>query len=282
MLPKAAAADFSGRFREIIADPLNLLIRRVPTAGRLLDGCVVLHNGHRVPVAGEGAYYGDFSQILILNRGVHEPLEEYAFQQMLPHLPAAPRMLELGAYWGHYAMWCCQARPAAQVVLVEPEAANLAAGQVNFRCNGHQGRFIRGFVDRGSFGVDAFLAETGWDRLEVLHSDVQGHEIAMLEDAGQALAAGRVDYLFLSTHGQDLHARARQILAGHGYRIEADADFAAQTTSHDGFVLAVHPDRPAVLPGPAALMRAEIAQATPDSVLARLQAILAAAPAITR
>lgn len=282
MLPKAAAADFPGRFREIIADPLNLLIRRVPAAGRLQDGCVVLHNGHRVPVAGEGAYYGNFSQILILNRGVHEPLEEYAFQQMLPHLPAAPRMLELGAYWGHYAMWCCQARPAAQVVLVEPEPANLTAGQVNFNRNGHQGRFIRGFVDRGGFGVDAFLDETGWDRLEVLHSDIQGHEIAMLEDAGQALAAGRVDYLFISTHGQDLHARVRQILAGYGYRIEADADFAAQTTSHDGFVLAVHPDRPAVLPGPAALMRAEIAQAAPDSVLARLQAILAAAPAITR
>ena len=74
--PKAVADDTLGRFREVISDPLNLLIERVPLAGIVHDNEVYLHNGNRVPVSGSGAYCGPFSQLLIVNRGVHEPLEE--------------------------------------------------------------------------------------------------------------------------------------------------------------------------------------------------------------
>jgi hypothetical protein len=42
--PKAAEGDFLGRFREIISDPLNLLIERVPMAGHLRGDDVFLHN----------------------------------------------------------------------------------------------------------------------------------------------------------------------------------------------------------------------------------------------
>jgi hypothetical protein len=71
---KAADSDFVGRFREVISDPLNLLIERVPEAGFLEGNEVCLHNGNRVPAAGTGAYYGQFSTLLVLNRGVLEPL----------------------------------------------------------------------------------------------------------------------------------------------------------------------------------------------------------------
>lgn len=105
MVDKAGASDFHGRFREIVSDPLNLLIPRHPLAGTMDGDHVVLHNGNRVPLQGPGAYYGNFSDILVINRGVHEPLEEFAFQTVLTGLPAQPTMLELGAYWGHYSMW---------------------------------------------------------------------------------------------------------------------------------------------------------------------------------
>ena len=105
MISKAEGSDFSGRFREIISDPLNLLIVRDPIAGSVIDGYVTLHNGIKVACSGPQAYYGRFSEILSLNRGVHEPLEEYVFQEVLARLPIGPSMLELGAYWGHYSMW---------------------------------------------------------------------------------------------------------------------------------------------------------------------------------
>lgn len=57
------------------------------SAGQVEEGLVYLHNGHRVPVAGKYAYYDDFSNILVINRGVHEPLEEFCFQEILKRLP---------------------------------------------------------------------------------------------------------------------------------------------------------------------------------------------------
>jgi hypothetical protein len=50
--PKAAPEDLLGRFREVISDPLNLLIERVPLAGVVEANQVYLHNGNRVPLAG--------------------------------------------------------------------------------------------------------------------------------------------------------------------------------------------------------------------------------------
>ena len=48
--------DFIGRFREIISDPLNLLIQRVPNAGMIEDNNVLLHNGIKVPLSGPYSY----------------------------------------------------------------------------------------------------------------------------------------------------------------------------------------------------------------------------------
>lgn len=273
MLEKAQAADFRGRFREIVSDPLNLLIARHPQAGMVDGDEVTLHNGHRVSLRGELSYYGDFSDILIINRGVHEPLEEYAFQQVLAQLPQTPSMLELGAYWAHYSMWFQQARPKGQNHLVEPEKKCLAVGRANFAKNGYAGQFTQAFVGHGQFEVDSYLAEQGLDRLSILHSDIQGFEVEMLDGAQKTLSEQRADYLFISTHSQDIHAEVMERLTGFGYRIEVAADFEHQTTSYDGFILGVAPKLPRVFSGAVPLGRGEIAAASPDTLLDSLQDI---------
>ncbi len=272
MLVKADGADFLGRFREIVADPLNLLIRRHPHAGMIEGDHVILHNGNRVWRHGPLAYYQQFSDILVINRGVHEPLEELAFQEMLPHLQASPIMLELGAYWAHYSMWLKRARRAAQLVMVEPEPGNAAVGRANLALNGMDGEYVEAFVGRGRFEVDSWMAETGIQRLDILHADIQGYEVEMLEGARQTLAEKRVDFCFISTHSQSLHQAVHRALTAAGYRIEVSADFDHQTTSFDGFLLAVHPDRPPVLPGPAPLGREDIARSGPQALIASLAA----------
>ncbi|MBK5941824.1 hypothetical protein [Halochromatium roseum] len=240
-LPKAAASDYFGRFREVVSDPLNAYIPRHARAGLVEDGLVYLHNGHRVPVAGKYAYYDDFSNLLVINRGVHEPLEEYCFQEILKRLPSRPFMLELGALWAHYSMWCKQQRPNAEACMVEPEPDNLESGRLNFARHGYSGRFIQAKVGPDDFKVDAYMAESGWDKLDILHADIQGAELAMLDDARQALERRQVDYLFLSTHSQQLHHQCAERLTKLGYVVVVSADFDNQTTSYDGFLLAVSP-----------------------------------------
>jgi hypothetical protein len=261
---KADSRDFLGRFREIVSDPLNLAIQRHPLAGFIEGDSVILHNGNRVPATGEAAYYGSFSQILIINRGVHEPLEEYVFQEVLKVLSPSPTMLELGAYWGHYSMWLKATRPQASVHMVEPVPLNIKAGKENFARNGFQGIFIESFVGNGHFKVDDYLYRNNIAVLDVLHSDIQGYELEMLEGATRSLAEQRVTYVFISTHSQQLHHSIVEALSDFGYRVEVSSDFDSETTSFDGFVFASNPSVKPVFTHFNPLNRLQILESTPS------------------
>lgn len=241
MQPKAKADDFNGRFREIVSDPLNLLIWRSPHAGLVEDNLVYLHNGLRVPLSGPNAYYGEFSSILVINRGVHEPLEEFVFQEVIKSLATAPLMIELGAYWGHYSMWLKLVRPDALVNLVEPELININTGIQNFELNGLIGEFTQAFVGKGQFGIDRYVAERSIRKVNILHCDIQGYEVEMLEDCCNSLTSRIIDYLFISTHSQELHHESIKSLEKFDYRIEITSDFDYGTTSFDGFIFASSP-----------------------------------------
>ena len=238
LLMKANANDFTGRFREIISDPLNLAIKRVPHAGATDGGIVYLHNGIKVQFTGPYAYYDEFSTILMLNRGVHEPLEEFVFQELFKHLPEAPRMLELGAYWGHYSMWLKSTFPQASVCLVEPDDKNYQSGVYNFQLNDLDGEFIKDFVGNQHFSVDQYFLDKKIDQLNILHSDIQGYELEMLNDCSIALQHKKIDYIFVSTHSQQIHVDAIHFLERMDYRVEVSSDFENDTTSFDGFIFA--------------------------------------------
>lgn len=236
-MPKAAADDFEGRFREIIADPSNAAIPRVVDAGLVRDGFVTMHNGLLVAV-GEYAYYGDFAQILELNRGVHEPQEERVFQEVLNHIAAGGTMVELGSYWAFYSMWFLQAVPGSRVFCVEPDPHNLEAGRRNFARNGLQGDFTQATVGGEGLRLDDFLEQKGIAYADVVHADVQGAELELLLGARKALAEGRVGYWFIGTHSQQLHRECRAVLENHGYVTIASADVDTETFAFDGVLVA--------------------------------------------
>lgn len=263
-------SDAKDRFREILSDPLNLLIERDPMAGVVLGGLVKLHTGVVVPNSGRGSYYGRFSEILIFNRGVHEPLEEFAFQEVVKVIGSAPVMLELGAYWGHYSMWLKKSRPNSDVYLVEPDPANLEAGIANFSRNGLKGTFINATVGEDHFEVDQFIKEKGLDKLDILHADIQGAEVSMLKGCERTLGEGKITYCFISTHSQELHSQVLNKLRPAGFRIEASADFDKETTSCDGLVFAVHESAPVVLDDFQYLGREQISKSSPDAILKTL------------
>jgi len=274
-VPKARPQDYLGRHREIVSDPLNLFIRRVPRAGFVEDQLVTLHNGHRVPARGPESYYDRFAEILVVNRGVHEPLEEFVFQQMLPTLPPAPVMVELGAYWAHYSMWCKQVRPEARCIMVEPTEHGLRAGQNNFARHGYEGTFESAMIGAEHDSVDALMARHGIARLDLLHCDIQGFELEMLDGAAVALQARRIDRLMISTHTQTIHVTALRRLREYGYRIDLSSNWATHSTSHDGFILAMRKAIPRFLPRIDLWGRVEIANATPEAMAAYVRDLAA-------
>jgi len=232
------------RTRDVIECPDNAHIPRVPHAGRIAGGYQTMHNGIKVLT---GGYYGyPQTRLLKVNRGVHEPQEERVFGEVLKYMSPGSVIVELGAYWAFYSMWFHQVVKDARCYLVEPDAERIESGIANFKANGFKGDFTAAFVGRASgtdasgvrvIGVDDFVTEKKIDRVGILHADIQGAELEMLEGAVGLFTSGRVDYVFISTHSNELHAGCTSWLQDHGFTVIASAN-QDETYSYDGLIVA--------------------------------------------
>ena len=229
------------RIDDAVAAPDNAFIARVPEAGQLKDYYIVMHNG--VKVCAMGYYEAGNMNLLVENRGVHEPQEERAFEEVLRHLPERCTMIELGAYWGFYSLSLLERKPGSRCYLVEPDPDNLLSGQVNFRLNKRKGTFVNAFVgaspksDPPTVSVDSLMADKKLKRVDILHADIQGAELEMLFGAERCFTHHAADFVFISTHSNELHAACLEKLRHYGYVILADADL-DETYSYDGLIVA--------------------------------------------
>ena len=184
--------------------------------------------------------------LLIENRGVHEPQEELVFEEVIRVLPENPVMLELGAYWSFYSLSLLSKRPNAACHMVEPDSRNLIAGLINFKLNERTGRFTQVAVSshrswwHRTISVDSYCETWNLVHLDILHVDIQGYESAMLDGAQTMLSEGRVDHVFISTHSNSLHHECRLKLENYGYVIRLSIDL-DESYSFDGLLFVTHP-----------------------------------------
>lgn len=237
---------WSGRIEQVLQCPDNEKIRRVPNAGLIEGDTQMMHNGVRIHV---GSYYGDGNTVLLWrNKGVHEPQEEKVFEEILEYLPSNATMLELGAFWAFYSMSFQRKIRSGTNYLIEPDPHALLSGKHNFRLNGFTGHFFNyGISDTceakpgmtPTITVDQFLTDQKIGHLHILHSDIQGYELKMLSGAKNNLQAGNIDYVFISTHSNELHESCKSFLVEMDYQILCDANL-DETFSWDGLIVAKH------------------------------------------
>ena len=253
-----ATEDWAPRIRDAIASPDNAFIPRHADAGKIVNGEMVMHNGLRV---GELSYSGPGNrQLMNENRGVHEPQEERVFQEVLKWMPPGAVMLELGCYWAFYSMWFYRAVPDARCFGVEPATENLEMGRKNFALNfgpaaprvALEQAYVGSAPGKNADGtpvisVDSFMATHGIDHLHILHADTQGWEVEVLKGAQKALSERKIDYLFISTHGNQLHYKCLKELRRLRFVILADIDY-LETYSFDGLIVARREECPGAEP----------------------------------
>ena len=266
------------RFREIISDPLNLLIKRVPEAGYMNEKLeLTLHNGNIVCNDRESSYYGAFSDILMINRGVHEPLEEFCFQELLKeHVNQKEKnliMLELGAYWGHYSMWFKSFFPNAKCFLVDSNIKNLNIGKKNFEINSLEANFINQSVLSNDFTIDDFFKNNMIEKIFLLHSDIQGLELEMLQNSKLSLKDKLIDYLMISTHSGKLHMDCIDEIKKHNYEIDIVSEPDFHSTAQDGFILARKKNCRPIRFDTNLMGRVEIANSSPENLIDYLSKI---------
>ena len=241
------------RLKEARECPDNAYIPRVNDAGTVDSGKLVMHNGLRIYL---GSYYGpEISQMLVDNKGVHEPQEERVFQEVLPTIPEGGVMIEMGAFWAFYSMWFQKSVTRATNYLIEPDSFNLGCGKRNFSLNGFNGHFTQAFIGKEPgkvdgnrvVSVDEIVAENNIEFVHMLHSDIQGFEYDMLQGASLTFEENKVGYVFISTHSPEVHQQCKDYLLERDFIILSDAGI-EDSYSEDGLIAARAPHFPGIDP----------------------------------
>lgn len=241
-------------------------IPKVAEAGRILsssEGNVqIMHNGLKVVA---GGYHGDWMAHVIRSlHGHHEPQEEAIFHALLRACRHNSLFVELGAFWAYYSLWYLKDIPGARSICIEPDPNNKAIGELNSRLNGFQDRmtFLQGFVGgmrqeamRGSvetisepivlpcYDIDAILELCEQHTIEVLHADVQGAELPLLDSAKTAIEQKRIRFAVVSTHHSSIsgssttHEDCLSKMLSLGGRILAEHSV-QESFSGDGLIVA--------------------------------------------
>lgn len=235
------------RIQDVLNSPDNARLPRVPGAGAIRDGWQTMHNG--LLVAADGYFGNGMTRMLKANKGCHEPEEEVVFAEVMRRLSGAPVMIECGAYWAFYSMWFLKEHSSGRAYMIEPDASNLRVGVKNFERNGLKGSFHQaGLGERPGMdaeigtivSVSSFMESRGLTRANILHMDIQGAEEAALFGAKPILETQRIDYVFVSTHSQELHDACVQIFLSAGYVVDVSVS-PAESSSVDGLIVARSP-----------------------------------------
>jgi FkbM family methyltransferase len=239
-------------------------VPKVADAGMVLEQAdgrrvQVMHNGLRVV---EGGYYGQWMTDLIrLCRGHHETQEERLFHEVVKRLPVDATMIELGGFWSYYSLWFLKDHPQRRSVVIEPDPTHLEIGRANAAINQLAPIFKAGFAGASfapevafatevsgvqtlpRYSVQHLFEEQGWPKIDLLHLDIQGAEVEVVESCRDLFAAGLVDWIFVSTHAHQIsgdpltHQRCLAALRECGAIIEADHDV-HESFSGDGLIVA--------------------------------------------
>lgn len=229
------------RVKEVLAAPENDKIKRVKDAGKIRRNQQIMHNGIKIKL---GSYYGyEIAKLLLENKGVHEPQEEYVFELVLEGLNSNATMIELGAYWGFYSIWFNKKVLDAKNYLIEPNINNIRCGMENCRINKVKAHFTNAYVSdqvnmqKNCITMDDFVNQNNINFIDILHSDIQGYELKMLKGCKKIILEKKIKYLFISTHGQIIHNQCVDFLVQNNFFIICEIN-ENESFSYDGLIVA--------------------------------------------
>jgi hypothetical protein len=235
--------SWKNRINDVLNSEDNKYIPRINNAGCIQKGYQVMHNGIKVKKNG---YYGNgITKMLRKNKGVHEPQEERVFAYILDKMPRGATMIELGAYWSFYSMWFLKQVEGSQTYLIEPDKDNLAIGKLNYEANGFHGDFNNALISDKvnldtvppTLSIDYIVNDKKIDFIDILHSDIQGFELHMLNGTIQTIEQNKIGYFVISTHSNDIHYLCLDFLRTNNFMIICEADL-FNTYSYDGLIVA--------------------------------------------
>ncbi len=145
-------------------------------------------------------------------------------------------MVELGANQCYYSLLFKHiiGKSVTENILIEPKLSNYERGKNEFKINNCNGTWYRKAIGKPkchikntAFDVNTITLKEVFDthninKLDVLHSDIDGAEVLLLDNEYDFFNEHKVKYIFLCTHSSELHSECKQKLEGFGYKIILD------------------------------------------------------------
>lgn len=168
----------------------------------------------------------------------------------LKHKPEPHVMIELGSNQAYYAcLFNAMLREyQTKTILLEPYDEFMLRSKRHFEINGFEAIFDNRSIGdtweswkkhkftNGEVTVDQLLKENGLDYVSILHSDIDGSEAKMLAGAVNSLKHKKIHWIFLLTHGYEMHYDCMYELRVHDYEIIVNYDKGQVGT--DGLIIA--------------------------------------------
>ena len=229
--------------KNILTNDFYDKLEKKPQAGTICEDTQVMHNG--LLIYKQSYCDGKLSKIFEKTKGIFEPEVQYYFETVLKNMGKTPVMIELGSYWGFYSMWFLKHCDGGRAFLIDPNAKNLVFGQRNFSLNNLTGNFICAFIgklpclefnDVPTINIDSFIRDNRLHSVDILHVDIQGYEMEMLEGAAESFQEKKIGYIFIATHSKELHKGCLDFLQKMNYKIVSNID-KPKVKCEDGFIL---------------------------------------------
>ncbi len=259
---RAAAITHSAAFKRLSYHP---------KAGQIEDGRQYLYDGS---VTVQPWAPPEIERLVMLTKGAPEPQETLALVESFPHMPTDPIMVELGAGWSYFSIITGSKLPEARLFLVEANPRLMEIARQNMTLNDltTQATFIEravadidglklNFSERGygsaihdegeyqttSITVEQLMADYDLPHIDILQMDVQHTELKTILGMQNALRAGTIRYVIISTHSGALHTACAQLMQAFDY---------VQITAHnfkdyggDGLLVYAQPEFAAKMSG---------------------------------
>lgn len=140
---------------------------------------------------------------------------EAALQFYIAHfLPSEGRVIDVGAQSGLLGMWAARHK-SCEAILIEADAEAQGCIERSLHLNpGLRGLctlvkaacsdvFDPRFPDQENVRLDSLLEERGWDHVDLIKIDTDGHEHQVLRSLGHCLRSDAIDAVFIEMSGKE-------------------------------------------------------------------------------
>lgn len=209
------------------------------------DGLKMVYEGRSFPGGGH------------LDVGAYED-ELKIFDGVLANIKTdKPVMMELGCHWALWSLLFRKQFPSGQNVIVDIGKAQLDVGRLNFALNGYDVSAYHGAFFRENSetyekkdtqlkegvgeNLDFFKVckEEGIRKIDLLHMDIQGSELAFVQNTLPFFESKLIANVVICTHDHlvpPLHQKIVSLLKQYRYRVVVDIN---SLNHDDGYIYAI-------------------------------------------